>query len=37
MNPPSRHLSKMSDNEKEKILVNLVKQTKKILEKRDYQ
>ena len=37
MNSPSRPLSKMSDDEKEELLVNLVRQTKKILEKRDYQ
>lgn len=31
MNPPSRPLSKMDDNEKEELFVNLVRQTKKIL------
>lgn len=33
MNPPSRPLSKMGEDEKEELLVNLVRQTKKILEK----
>lgn len=37
MNPPSRPLSKMSDDEKEELLVNLVRQTKKILEKKDFE
>lgn len=35
MNPPSKPLSKMSEDEKEELLVNLVRQTKKIIEKRD--
>lgn len=33
MNPPSKPISKMGDNEKEELFVNLVRQTKKILEK----
>lgn len=36
MNPPSKPLSRMSEDEKEEILVNLVRQTKKIIENRDY-
>jgi len=31
MNPPNRPVSKMDDNEKEELFVNLVRQTKKIL------
>jgi len=31
MNPPNRPISKMDDNEKEELFVNLVRQTKKIL------
>lgn len=33
MNPPNKPVSKMDDNEKEELLVNLVRQTKRILEK----
>lgn len=32
MNPPSHPISKMSENEKEELYVNLVRQTKKILD-----
>ncbi|HMK06103.1 MAG TPA: toll/interleukin-1 receptor domain-containing protein [Flavobacterium sp.] len=32
MNPPSRPISKMDEDEREELLVNLVRQTKKILE-----
>lgn len=33
MNPPSKPISRMNDDEKEELLVNLVRQTKRILEK----
>ncbi|MCD8401279.1 toll/interleukin-1 receptor domain-containing protein [Tenacibaculum finnmarkense] len=33
MNPPSKPISKMNENEKEELFVNLVRQTKKILDK----
>lgn len=33
MNPPSKPISRMSEDERDEILVNLVRQTKKILEK----
>jgi hypothetical protein len=32
MNPPSKPITKMSENERDEILVNLVRQTKRILE-----
>lgn len=35
MNPPSKPISRMSEDEKEELLVNLVRQTKKILENKD--
>lgn len=34
MNPPSKPVSRMTEDEKEELLVNLVRQTKKVLEKR---
>jgi hypothetical protein len=35
MNPPNRPISKMDINEKEELFVNLVRQTKRILEERE--
>jgi hypothetical protein len=34
MNPPSRPVSRMTLDEKEELLVNLVRQTKKIMEEK---
>lgn len=33
MNPPNRPISRMSDDERDELLVNLVRQTKRILDK----
>jgi len=32
MNPPNKPVSRMDENEKEELYVNLVRQTKRILE-----